>query len=110
MTSVPQQNDLEWPRLEPSPQDFNDAMRLTGRVHLKDDTSKGKVFTVPDKFTLPKQLKFTVSNLKKVDRSAGTAANQRAAAATAWILANSPSNFRHAPMLWTGRLVHSQDI
>ena len=56
MTSVPQQNDLEWPRLEPSPQDFNDAMRLTGRVHLKDDTSKGKVFTVPDKFTLPKQL------------------------------------------------------
>lgn len=62
----------------------------------------GKVFTLPETFKLPKALNFTIKNLKQVDRSAGTAANQRAAAATAWVLSNSQSNFRHAPMAWTG--------
>ena len=39
---------------------------------------------------------------KSNDRAAGTAANQRAAAATAWILANSASGFVNGPMSWTG--------
>lgn len=102
MTSVPQQHDLKWPRLEPTPHDFAEAMKLGGRSRLAEDTKKGSVFTVSSKFVLPKSLKFTVANLKQIDRSAGTAANQRAAAATAWILANAGNDFAHAPMTWTG--------
>ena len=107
MTSVPQQHDLKWPRLEPTPHDFAEAMKLGGRSRLAEDTKKGSVFTVSSKFVLPKSLKFTVANLKQIDRSAGTAANQRAAAATAWILANAGNDFAHAPMTWTGQDYHT---
>ena len=105
MLCVPSHSDLDWPRLEPSPADFVDAMKTGGRVVLEEDTQKGKVFTVPKSMTLPKALNFTVSNLQKVDRSAGTAANQRAAAATAWILSNAASGFIHGPMAWTGEML-----
>ena len=105
MLCVPSHSGLDWPRLEPTPEDFVAAMKTGGSAVLEDDTRKGTVFTVPKAMTLPKTLNFTVSNLQKVDRSAGTAANQRAAAATAWILANSSSDFIHGPMAWTGEML-----
>ena len=104
MLCVPSYSDLDWPRLEPSLADFVDAMKTGGRVVLDEDTQKGKVFTVPKSITL----NLTVSNLQKVDRSAGTAANQRAAAATAWILSNAASGFIHGPMAWTGDVTKSK--
>lgn len=102
MTSVPTHNELKSPRLEPTPTDFTTAMKMGGRGLLADDPKKGKVFSIPKTFSLPKALAFTPNNLKTLDRSAGTAANQRAAAATAWVLANATSDFVHGPVSWTG--------
>ena len=104
MTSVPSHNSLDWKRLEPTADDFTAAMTSGGRVLLEEDTKRGKVFTVPKSFTLPKCLNFTVKGLSKNERSAGTAANQRAAAATMWILSNAGSNFVHSTMTWTGTM------
>ncbi|CAK9047681.1 Uncharacterized protein SCF082_LOCUS26671, partial [Durusdinium trenchii] len=99
MTCVPTQDELKWPRLDATPEDFTAAMKQSNRMTPTGKRS-GKVFTLPETFKLPKALNFTIKNLKQVDRSAGTAANQRAAAATAWVLSNSQSNFRHAPMVY----------
>ena len=106
MTTVPQHRELEWPRLEPSPEDFAECMKKGGRATLLNEEKRhGKTFGVPAKLTLPKSLKYTIANLKKIDRSAGTSANHRAAAASAWVLANAPSGFVNGPMLWTGELL-----
>jgi hypothetical protein len=79
-----------------------DTMAAGGRLDSAEEARKGKVFTVPTTFALPKCLNFNAKGLKSNDRAAGTAANQRAAAATAWILANSASGFVNGPMSWTG--------
>ena len=102
MTCVPSHNSLGWKRVEPTPRDFMDTMAAGGRLDSAEEARKGKVFTVPTTFALPKCLKFNAKGLKSNDRAAGTAANQRAAAATAWILANSASGFVNGPMSWTG--------
>jgi hypothetical protein len=103
MTCVPMHNELKWPRLEPTAGDFTTSMALAGRDLVRgEDARPGKVFKVPKSLTLPKSLDFTVKQLRQVERSAGTLANQRSAAATAWILSNSTSGFEHAPMAWTG--------
>ena len=77
-------------------------MQTGGGILIEEESKPGKVFTVPKSLTLPKCLNFNVKGLKKIDRNAGTAANQKAAAATAWILANAASGFAHGPMAWTG--------
>ena len=104
MTTVPAHHELKWPRLEVTPRDFAACCQLSGRTQVNDEKRKGKVFRVPDKFTLPKSLNFKVASLKKTDRAAGTSANHRAAAATAWVMSNASGDFSNAPMLWTGRL------
>ena len=103
MTTVPSHKDLQWPQVEPTPEDFTASMRRHVDPTLNKEPRKGKVFTVPGGFVIPKAVNFKVSNLKKVERSAGTAANQRAAAATAWVLANAEQNFVNGPMAWTGK-------
>lgn len=105
LTSVPAHEDLQWPRLEPTADEFASCMGNGGRQVLNNEPRKGKIHHVPKGFLLPKTLNFKVSNLKKVDRSAGTAANQKAAAASAWVLSNAHSNFVNGPMVWTGAAV-----
>ena len=105
MNTVPTHLELNWPRLDPTPEDFSQAMRRDGRTALSHDTKRGKVFDISTKFKLPRELQFTPNNLLQSDRSAGTAANHRAAAATAWILSNSSSNFVNAPNAWTGSVI-----
>ena len=102
MTCVPTHNELDWPRLEPGVNDFAAAMRAGGRIVLQAEPKKGKVFKVATTMQLPKALGFTPKNLKQQDRSAGTSANMRASAASAFLLANSPTLFVNAPMAWTG--------
>ena len=96
--------ELGWPRLEPTSADFVKGMgmhRLSDPLDAKNDPNN-KIFTIPSSFALPKTLGFTIANLKTVGRKAGTEANQKSAAATAWVLANSASGFVAAPMAWSG--------
>ena len=105
LTCVPSQRELGWPRLEPEPDDFVKAMRestCTGLLEKGQANASSKIFTVPSSAKLPKALKFTCSGLSKVNRSASTAANQRAAAATGWLVYNWQNGFIHGPMAWTG--------
>ena len=103
MTSVPQHADLEWPSLEPTCDDFIDCMGVSGFNRNPDLVqASNKIFTIPTSLQLPRELNFTVANLKRVTRSAGTAANHRSAAASAWLMANSSTNFSGAAMAWSG--------
>lgn len=110
MNAVPTHRELNWPRLDPTPDDFSRSMKKQGRTVFADDTKRGKVFDVSATFKLPRELQFTPNNLLQSDRSAGTAANHRAAAATAWILSNSSSNFVNAPTAWTGTVIWERTI
>ena len=103
MTSVPQHAELQWPALEPTCDDFTQCMGVNGFNRTPDlAQSSNKIFTIPTSFQLPKELNFTLANLKKVSRSAGTAANHRSAAASAWLMANSATDFSGAGMAWAG--------
>lgn len=103
MTSVPQHSELEWPRLEPSIDDFIRSMAARGFAEpVEGNRDSNKIFTIPSAFSLPKSLGFNIANLKKIGRKAGTEANHKSAAASAWLLANAASHFEAAPMAWTG--------
>ena len=104
--------ELGWPRLEPTCDDFVQGMGMRGfsdPLDAKNDSSN-KVFTIPSSLALPKKLGFTIANLKTIGRKAGTEANQKSAAATAWVLANSASDFVAAPMAWSGSGSHKPTV
>ena len=69
---------------------------------VEGNRDSNKIFTIPSAFSLPKSLGFNIANLKKIGRKAGTEANHKSAAASAWLLANAASHFEAAPMAWTG--------
>lgn len=107
MTCTPSQDELKWTRLEPTANDFT---RCVGQTRFSvDEKKRGKTFDIPKAFALPACLRYKPSNLKVVDRSAGTAANHRSAAATAWIISNAVSDFRHAADAWTGWLFQMKE-
>ncbi|CAK8995796.1 unnamed protein product [Durusdinium trenchii] len=102
------EDELKWTRLEPTANDFT---RCVGQTRFSvDEKKRGKTFDIPKAFALPACLRYKPSNLKVVDRSAGTAANHRSAAATAWIISNAVSDFRHAADAWTGCLLLKRKI
>jgi len=66
---------------------------------LKDS---GKYFK-PSLHPLPKELKQRLVEMKLEHcKKAGTISNQRATAATAWVLMHASSNFSTVSMAWTG--------
>ncbi|CAJ1430888.1 unnamed protein product [Effrenium voratum] len=101
MTCVSTHNELQWPRHEPTFEDFRETFRFRAAKQTDPVQENKKIFGVPAGFKLPDSLKFTMSNLKTTGRKAGTLSNHTMAAATAWILNCSP-NFEATSKTWTG--------
>ena len=94
MTTTPSQADLEYPRLEPSFQDFMDSVHrrrlLAKTVVQQGTTSNTKVFAMSESYKLPKQLEFVPKNLRTTGKNAGTISNHMMSAATALVMALPP--------------------
>ena len=107
MNSVPSHDELEWPKLEPSYDDFLAAVRRRMKLckQVKEHNMmapNSRVFSMTEKFTLPAALRFTPKNLKTTGKNAGTMSNQVMTAATALVWYSSqPAGIERA---WAGVL------
>ncbi|CAE7444521.1 unnamed protein product, partial [Symbiodinium necroappetens] len=105
MTCVPSQDDLEWPRLEPTYEDFLAAVNRRAALCKPDNLleQNQRVFAMSEKFKLPAALNFTLNNLKKPGgKPAGTFSNQVMTAATAFIANMSSPLDGSMGKAWTG--------
>ena len=91
-----------WPQLVTSMEDHKcDASSgVKQQEHFATET--GKAFKASDK-PLPPEMRKAFMKLHLADvKKAGTASNQRACAATAYILKDASANFENVNMAWTG--------
>ena len=94
MQSLTQESGFGWPHLATT---------------YEDHLDKGLIDTGKSKFPLPPDIRnrmiSSVRDSKDDVKKAGTLSNQRAAAASAWLLGNARTEFRSATMAWTGPLL-----
>ena len=96
MQSLPQESGFGWPHLATAYEDHLDKGLIdTGKSKNPDDIT-GKAFHINQ---------FPLRDSKDDVKKAGTLSNQRAAAASAWLLGNARTEFRSATMAWTGPLL-----
>ena len=104
LNNVPSQDDLEWPKLSPSYEDFLKAVRRRRELCVaeKNMGQNRRIFAMTEKYKLPRELSYTAANLKKTGKNAGPLSNQVMAAASAFVThaAQSPDAIQGA---WTGQ-------
>lgn len=102
-TTLPSLAGLGWPQLAPTLDDHYQASRCEGsKKELAGLAGKAIKST---SFPLPAEIKSKLVRMRlETSKKAGTASNQRAAAATAWVLQNFTSGFKKADLAWTGLL------
>ena len=108
MQSLTQESGFGWPHLATTYEDHLDKGLIdTGKSKNPDDIT-GKAFHI-NQFPLPPDIRnrmiSSVRDSKDDVKKAGTLSNQRAAAASAWLLCNARTEFRSATMAWTGPLL-----
>ncbi|CAJ1372311.1 unnamed protein product, partial [Effrenium voratum] len=102
-TTLPSLAGLGWPQLAPTLDDHYQASRCEGSKKELAGLA-GKAFKSTS-FPLPAEIKSKLVRMRlETSKKAGTASNQRAAAATAWVLQNFTSGFKKADLAWTGLL------
>ena len=94
----------EWPQISTS---LEDHRTFDKRVADKDpllQTKAGKVFRSIDSKQLDPEIRRGLVRMKlESSKKAGTQSNQRAAAATAWLLANARNNLQAVTTAWAGQ-------
>ena len=106
MQSVTSESGFGWPHLTTTYEDHLDK-GLTHKMNYNEEMG-GKAFHI-QQCPLPPDIRSrmisSVKDSKDDVKKAGTLSNQRAAAASAWLLGNLRTEFRSASMAWTGPLI-----
>ena len=89
--------ELQWPLLQPSYKDFQQAAERSMKQDLKQGIAPRTGSTA-----IPSQLGLTMSKILSNYKKAGTLSNHKMSSATAWLTANSANNFVDADKAWTG--------
>ena len=97
----------EWPNLRTSLQDHGEFNR---RRKAKDPElmgMSGKAFRSVNTRGLDTEVRRSLVNVKlPTSKKAGTASNQAASAATAWLVHGAAEDFRSVTMTWAGEATH----